>query len=229
MAALSNRLQRLADMVSEGHVVADIGTDHAFLPIELVRNKRIPSAIAMDIRKGPLSKATEHIKLAGLEDYIQTRLSDGLEKLKEGEADTVIMAGMGGRLMMKILDRWTDLSSVKEWIFQPQSEIEIFRQYIAQRGLVIVDEDMILEEDKFYPMMKTVVDKPYEIDDYSAHFGPLLLARRNPVLKQFLAREMNLILDLMNVLEKSDSSKAKSRMDVLNKKCVLISNALDMI
>lgn len=229
MAALSKRLGRLAQMVSEGNRLADIGTDHGYLPIELVKEKRIPSAIAMDVRKGPLSRAKEHIAEAGLQEYIQLRLSDGLEKLSPGEADTVVMAGMGGRLMTKILDRWEDLSSVKEWIFSPQSEIDFFRHYIAERGLVIVEEDLIYEDGKYYFLMKTVPGEAYEMDEMSANFGPLLLSARHPVLRQYLADEMNLILDLMNVLEKSDSNKAKTRMDVLNKKCVIISNAIDLL
>lgn len=229
MAVLSERLKRLAQMVSEGNRLADIGTDHGYLPIELVRTKRIPSAIAMDVRKGPLSKAEEHIKEAGLEEYIELRLSDGLEKLVPGEADTVVMAGMGGRLMTKILDRWEDLSSVKEWIFSPQSELDLFRNYIAKRGLLIVEEDLISEDDKFYFIMKTVPGEAYELDEMSAEFGPLLLAKRHPVLKQYLANEMHLILDLMDILGKSESEKAKQRMDVLNKKCVLISNAIDIL
>lgn len=229
MAVLSKRLNRLSQMVTEGNRLADIGTDHGYLPIELVKNKRIPFALAMDVRKGPLSKATEHIAEAGLEDYIKVRLSDGLEKLEPGEVDTVVMAGMGGRLMTKILDRWEDLSSVKEWIFSPQSEVDLFRHYIAKRGLQIVEEDLISEEDKFYFMMKTVPGESYEMDEMSAHFGPLLLARRHPVLKQYLANEMHLILDLVDILDKSESEKAKARMDVLNKKCVLISNAIDLL
>lgn len=226
---LSKRLEKLAEMVSEGNRLADIGTDHAFLPIELVKRNKIPSAIAMDVKKGPLSKATEHIMEEGLEKYIQVRLSDGLEMLKKDEADTVLMAGMGGRLMMRILDRWDDLSSVKEWIFQPQSEIDVFRHYIADRGLVIVDEEMILEDEKFYPMMKTIPSIPYEIDELSASFGPILLSRKNKVLKKQLAREMNLILDLIELLDKSPGEKAKQRKAELNDKCILISNAIDIL
>lgn len=229
MAVLSKRLDRLAKMVSEGNRLADIGTDHAFLPIELVKDKKVPFALAMDVRKGPLSKATEHINEAGLGEYIETRLSDGLERLNPGEVDTVLIAGMGGRLMTRILERWEDLSSVKEWIFQPQSEIDLFRNYIAKRGLVIVEEDMILEDDKFYPMMKTIPGEPYETDEMSANFGPLLLASKNPVLKQYLAREMTMVLDLIEFLDKSESPKAKARSSELNRKCLLMTNAIDML
>lgn len=229
MAVLSKRLSRLAEMVSEGNRIADIGTDHALLPVQLVKNKKIPSALAMDVRKGPLSKANENIAQAGLEDYIETRLSDGLEKLNPKEADTVIIAGMGGRLMSRILDRWDDLSSVKEWIFQPQSETDLFRHYIAGRGLLIVEEDMILEEDKFYPMMKTVPSEPYELDEMSAQFGPLLLSSKNQVLKQYLAREMVAILDLIEFLDRSKSKKAEERSRQLNERCLLMTNAIDLL
>lgn len=226
---LSKRLERIAAMVSVDTTLADIGTDHAFLPIFLIKDKRIKTAIAMDVRKGPLEKAVANISREGLSEYIETRLSDGLEKLRPGEADAVVMAGMGGRLMMRILDRWDDLSSVSEWIFQPQSEIDVFRHYIADRGLHIVEEDMILEDGKYYPMMKTKPGKPYELDELSASFGPLLLANKNEVLKGFLANEMSMALELLAILEKSESKRAKERQDVLNKKCILIANAIDML
>ena len=102
---LSLRLQTIADMVTEGGVLADVGCDHGYLPVYLVLNKRITGAIAMDVGKGPLSRAKEHILAYGLEQYIETRLSDGLTALKPGEADTLVIAGMGGPLMEQILKK----------------------------------------------------------------------------------------------------------------------------
>ena len=101
--SLSKRLQMLADFVTPGNRLVDVGCDHGFLSIYLVQNKICPSALAMDVRKGPLAAAREHIKDYGLEDYIKVRLSDGLLCFQEGEADTMVCAGMGGRLMEKIL------------------------------------------------------------------------------------------------------------------------------
>lgn len=100
---LSARLQAVADLVSEGSRVADIGTDHGFVPIYLIRSQRASACIAMDVRRGPLARAGEHIGENGLKDVIRTRLSDGLSALQQGEADTIICAGMGGRLMQRIL------------------------------------------------------------------------------------------------------------------------------
>ena len=99
---LSLRLTAIAEMVTEGNRLVDVGCDHGYLPVYLVQNKKIPTAIAMDVRKGPLSRAEEHIAQYGLLDYIETRLSDGLEALKSGEGDTLVIAGMGGPLMERI-------------------------------------------------------------------------------------------------------------------------------
>ena len=100
---LSDRLSAAASMITPGNRLADIGTDHGFVPIDLVRRRIIPSAIAMDVNRGPLERAREHIEEAGLEGLIQTRLSDGLQALEEGEADSVLIAGMGGALTVRIL------------------------------------------------------------------------------------------------------------------------------
>jgi tRNA (adenine22-N1)-methyltransferase len=94
MIKLSKRMKAVAAMVTKGNVVADIGTDHGYVPIALIQQKKIPRAIAMDINKGPLKHATEHIAMCQLEDYIETRLSDGVEGLKAKEADTILIAGM---------------------------------------------------------------------------------------------------------------------------------------
>ena len=99
---LSKRLLAVAGFVTPGSRVADIGTDHAFVPIYLMEHKIVPSALAMDIGKGPLLAAEEHIKEHGLEKYITARQSDGVLALQDGEADSVIIAGMGGALVIKI-------------------------------------------------------------------------------------------------------------------------------
>ena len=102
---LSKRLERIASFVQPGSRVADIGTDHGYVPIWLVQKGVCPSALAMDVRKGPLERAEEHVEEVGLSGKIELRLSDGLAKLKAGEADTVVIAGMGGKLTCRILEQ----------------------------------------------------------------------------------------------------------------------------
>ena len=118
---LSLRLKTVADSVTGGNRVADVGCDHAYIAIHLAENNIAPRVVAMDVNKGPLSKAMENIEIRGLEDRIETRLSDGLARLNPGEADTVVIAGMGGALMVRILTEGESaLYVVKELILQPQ-------------------------------------------------------------------------------------------------------------
>lgn len=158
LPALSKRLQTVAEMVPEGSIIADVGTDHGFVPIYLAWSGRIKHGIAMDVRKGPLERATEHVKEYGLEEMIETRLSDGLDKLSEGEADTMICAGMGGPLMQKILEQ-KDPRSIKisTLILEPQSEIMHFRAFLRKKGYEITQEEFLLEEGKYYPVIKALV------------------------------------------------------------------------
>ena len=100
---LSLRLSAIADLVTEGNRLVDVGCDHGYLPVYLIFEKKIPQAIAADVGKGPLSRAKEHIHQYGLDNYIETRLSDGLKEIGKEEGDTLVIAGMGGPLMEKIL------------------------------------------------------------------------------------------------------------------------------
>ena len=142
----------MASMVTTGGILADIGTDHAYVPIALVQRQKIKGAIAMDINEGPLARAQEHIRAARLEEYIQTRLSDGAEALLPNEADSILIAGMGGELILHILTEGESVcSTAKELILQPQSEIHKVREYLRQHQYKIEDEDMVCEEGKYYP------------------------------------------------------------------------------
>ena len=121
---LSKRLQAVADLVTEGASVADIGTDHGYIPIYLIEHHIAEKVIALDINRGPLERARMHIVGHGLKEKIETRLSDGLEKVLPGEVDTMIAAGMGGGLVIKILmEGRTVADALDTMILQPQSEI----------------------------------------------------------------------------------------------------------
>lgn len=154
---LSKRLRMLADMVTPGNRVADVGCDHAFLSIYLVQAGICPRALAMDVRTGPLAAAREHVAEWGLGSYIDLRLSDGLAACGPGEADAVVCAGMGGRLMERILTQGMNRArEMKEVILQPQSELPRFRAFLRETGFAVVEEDAVYEEGKYYFAMKAV-------------------------------------------------------------------------
>ena len=152
---MSERLRMLAGMVTPGNRIADIGCDHGFLSIYLVREGLCPGAVGMDLREGPLAAARAHVEEYGLGDYIELRLSDGLEKYVPGEADTMICAGMGGRLMERILSREMEKArEMKELILQPQSELQAFRRFLRNSGFEMIQEEALREDGKFYFAMK---------------------------------------------------------------------------
>lgn len=233
---LSARMKALTDLVSKGMVVCDIGCDHGFVSIYLVQAGIAPKVFAMDVNKGPLLRAGEHIAEYGLTDKIETRLSDGLQKLAPGEAHAMICAGMGGKLMMKILEEGeAQVACMEELILQPQSELAWFRENLREKGYTIVDEDMIFEDGKFYPMMKVVPKKlegTEESDsaelnnrDIYDSFGKHLLCKKHPVLKDFLEFSERNLSEILTNLEKQPSERTSQRQEELKQQLGMIHKA----
>lgn len=221
---LSGRLQALADRVKPGNIVADVGCDHGFLSIYLVEQNIAPRVIAGDVRPGPLSAARCHVEERGLQSYIELRLSDGLAEFAPGEAQTMICAGMGGKLMQKILTDHPEVTdSFEEFILQPQSELAQFRVFLRNHGFQILDEDILSEEGKFYFLFHVSKHRTLQAMDLAIpdpetavpgkiadQFGYLLLKRRNPVLKSYLEKELMNALAVKKQLTASLASAGES-------------------
>jgi tRNA (adenine22-N1)-methyltransferase len=208
---LSQRLQMVASLVTEGNRLADIGTDHGFVPVYLAETGRIPSAVAMDVNPGPLNRAREHIREHHLEDRIQTRLSDGLKALGETETDTILIAGMGGALCVRILEQRENLcSQVKELVLQPQSEIPSVRRYLERSGWRITQEKMVLEEGKYYQMMKCVPGS-MQLDDTKARYGPCLMRDKPAEWVGYLHWQRGIYQKNLQSLEKASGERGVRR------------------
>ena len=225
---LSKRLYAVASLVTEGASVADIGTDHGYIPIYLTEQKIASKVIALDINKGPLERARMHIIGHGLKNQIETRLSDGLKAVDPGEVDTMIAAGMGGGLVIKILEEGKDVvDQLYTCILQPQSEIQRVREYLATNHLKIIAEDMVEEDGKFYPMMKVVHGEVQPYTRCECLYGRCLLQQRHPVLEKYLHREMAIRESIFRQLEKrKNSESAAARMEEMRKEIILIDQAL---
>lgn len=231
---LSKRLQAVADLVTPGNRVADVGCDHAYTSIYLAVNGISPRLIAMDINQGPLNKAKENIQRYGCEDRIELRLSDGLSKLNDGEADSIIIGGMGGSLTISILTQRMELvSKVKELILQPQSEIHKVREMLTNMDFVISNENMVKEEGKYYTMMKAVpaafiVERSkFELTEKEHYYyGRQLLEQRNKVLHEFLLWDLNLCENIMETLAFGQSPNSIVRQEEIKERMKLIAGGL---
>ena len=257
---LSKRLQAVADLLDSHEAIADIGCDHGFVSIYLIESKKASRCLAMDVNKGPLERAGEHIRQKRLSTYIETRLSNGAKELRfvkdtSGkmvlEAEAALIAGMGGRLMIQIIeDSLVKFQSMEEFVLQPQSEISKVREYIRTIGFYIAKEDMVWEEGKYYPMMKLVrgtgkegtmdqipasikrkisegeltKEKLQELFDF---YGEFLLKERHPVLLQFLKKEQELYQDILNGLLEKETAKSEIRQKEIMEKLSFIHLGLE--
>ena len=145
---LSERLQMMADAVAEGAAAADIGTDHGYLPIWLACNKRCRRVILSDINRGPLRKAQENIQNYLPDFPFDLRQGSGISVLDPGDADTVIIAGMGGNLILNILlDNPEKTFSISRFILQPRNHPELLRRWAAQTPEFVISRELLAEED----------------------------------------------------------------------------------
>ncbi len=228
---ISRRLCAIADMVTEGNRLVDVGCDHGYLPVYLKLQGRIPGAIATDVAEGPLSRARAHIEQYGLGSYIETRRCDGLADIGHGEGDTLVIAGMGGPLMERILadgrSVWEDF---QEMILQPQSDIPHFRHFLLENGFRITEEEMILEDGKFYPILKVDRKTEEQILPWSIQeemFGRFLLEKRHPVLKKYLKRELRIHEEILERLKEVTGESAVKRKKEIEEERQLILAALN--
>lgn len=207
---LPKRLETIIERMPASGCIADVGCDHAYVAIEAVRRGKAARALACDVRKGPLQQAAEHILCAGLAGKIETRLSDGLEKVAPGEADSIIIAGMGGPLMERILQG--RLADFGHFVLSPQSEIPHFRRFLLAEGMQIDEETMLIDEGKYYVIFNVsqradASSDPMYMTEEDFLYGGRLLRRLDPVLKSFLEKEKT---RYEGILGQTDSAEVRT-------------------
>ncbi len=223
---LSKRLTAVAGLITKGNSIADIGTDHGYIPIYMAQNGFTAKALAMDVNEGPLERAAENINRYNVDKIVSTRLSDGLAKLNEGETDTIVIAGMGGLLTIKILSSHMHVAkSSKELILSPHSDVSLVRRFLAENNFCIVDEVMVFEEEKFYFVMKAVAGNMSIAGEADAYYGKILLDKKDSVLLDYLHREEVKRLCIIDKMNKS-GSKNKARIAELNNEMSIIREAI---
>lgn len=182
---MTPRLYAIASMVPQGAFFADVGTDHAYLPIYLAENNLIFHAVAADINRGPLLRAKGNIKKYNLEEKIDTCLSDGFEELDGNSFDTASIAGMGGILIARILEK---APRGKLYILQPMRDAHFLRAYLSSNGFELVDEKLAEEGNKIYTVI-AVRDGKEVLSENELYLGKLL--KKDPLFEKFRTRLSN--------------------------------------
>lgn len=224
MIQISKRLETIAKCVGKCNVLADIGTDHAYLPIYVMQNKIANKVIAMDVRKGPLKKAKQNILESGCNN-IELRLSDGLEALEGLEADVITISGMGGRLMEKILQSGREhIGASTRLILSPQSEVMHFRMFLNANGFLTEDEIMVEDEEKIYVIivgsfadakdeLKDVKESKLTSWDYACYkYGSLLIEKKDEILFLSLDKEEKALKKIKENLRGCESDNVLMRL-----------------
>lgn len=182
-------------MVDAGTRVADIGSDHAYLPVELIETRVIPYAIAGEVAEGPMSRSKADVEKFGLSDKIDVRLGNGLAVInKEDNIDTVTIAGMGGILICDILSRATEaqLSNVKTLILQPNIGEPLVRHWLIEHGFEIVDENILSEDNHDYEIIKAIKnDSVKELTEAQFLMGPVLMSKKSDAFVKKWQRKLN--------------------------------------
>lgn len=227
---LSNRLQQIHDQIPEGSRLADIGSDHALLPVAAVRSGKAVSAVAGEVNPGPYEAARKQVSDAGLQEKITVRRGDGLEVVSAGEVDVITIAGMGGALIASILDRGlSKLEEVKMLILQPNVGEDILRRWLLDHQWVVVAERLLEEDGKIYEIITAMpqatspianeevyLPRPLEggvvlTQDLLLRMGPYLVDRPTDV---FFAKWESEIVKLKGVVQsisKSDQNSSREK------------------
>ncbi len=209
---LSKRLETLITLAGTAESVADIGTDHGMVPIELVRRGAFARAIASDVRKGPLAAASAHVRAAGFADQIELRLGDGLRVLTPGEADVILISGMGGALMERILTEGEAAAkAAQRLVLSPQSEIPGFRHFLQESGYAITAEEMVYEDRKFYVLMTAEPGEETPWEGADLFYGKRLLEEGGETVTAYVKKRKAVLERILKSLKKAEDPKAEER------------------
>lgn len=207
MIMISKRLETVAKMVTKGYIVADIGTDHGYVPIYLIKHHISPKVYAMDINAGPLRIAKANIENEGFEEQITLVQADGMEALKDGQADSVVISGIGGELIVQILKKSKVNDTVKEFILSPHKNADVLRKYLNDHHYEISKEVMLEDGGKFYTIIKAVHGNEEKYNPIELLYGRKLIESKDEVLKKYLQIEEKKFSKIYEGMKKIDSGE----------------------
>ncbi len=201
---IDSRIKSVLNFVEKNSRVADIGTDHGYLAIELVKSGRASFVVASDKNSGPLDAAKKNIAAAGLNDFIEVRLGDGLKVLSEGEVDTICVAGMGGALIVEILNNSPQITnSAEKLILQPMNALEKLQAWLENNGWYIADIDLAEVGGIIYEII-SAVKTPERV-------SAVTKKESSPLLKKFTAQKISKLQRVLEEMSKSPAAVASPK------------------
>lgn len=228
---LSKRLNFIINNIDKTSVLADIGTDHGYIPLYATQNGICDKAIAIDINKDPLDKARLNAILEGAGDELEFRLGDGLNPLKKDEVEAVIIAGMGGNLIRDILEESIDkVSSLNYLILVPAQNPEVLREYLYNNDYEIICEDLCEEEEIYYELFKVrkKAGESMGLDSIYYEVSPKLLMQKHPLMKDYLNSKVDNYKRILSFITESTVS-ARDRRVAVEEKINIISNMINYL
>lgn len=225
---LSKRLNWILNIMDKCDVITDVGTDHGYIAIELIKRNLADKVIASDINKDPLNKAKLNVSLEGLSNKIELRLGGGLTPVKENEVNGVLIAGMGGNLIRDILEN--DIKKVKNMdylVLQPAQNPEVLREYLYISDYEIIDEDVCFDEGKYYEVFKVKYkeNNSTKLENIFYEVSPMLLNKKSDVFKDYLYEKIDKYKKVKSFI-KDNTEHALSRKKELDSKIEIIENLL---
>ncbi|WP_077214001.1 tRNA (adenine(22)-N(1))-methyltransferase [Bacillus dakarensis] len=231
---LSNRLETVAKYIPEGYTLADIGSDHAYLPCHVVQAGKVPYAVAGEVAEGPFQSARKQVQLEELTEKVQVRKGDGLEVIKPGEVDCITIAGMGGALIASILENGKEkLENVKRLILQPNLSAISIRTWLLESGWELIAEEILEEDGKIYEILiaeKGDPKKPYVNDDLSTGLllGPFLKKEMEPAFQTKWQGELKNWKRILQQLDRASRSEENDKKrEELQEKIKMVEEAVD--
>ncbi|MGL5330656.1 MAG: tRNA (adenine(22)-N(1))-methyltransferase [Peptostreptococcaceae bacterium] len=201
---LTDRLLKIASLVTRGKKVADIGTDHGYIPVYLLNEGHIDYAILADVNKGPLENARKEVRNNNLIDKVDLRLGSGIEVLNKNEVDEVIIAGMGGILISELLEANLEVAhSVEKLILQPMQAQKELRKYLLNNGYEIIDEVLVKEDFRVYEIIVAKYNsKNTEVkDEIYYEIGNKLIENKDPLLNEFIDKKIYMYNSILDKIE----------------------------
>lgn len=225
---LSKRLNWILNIMDKCDVIMDVGTDHGYIAIELIKRNLADKVIASDINKDPLNKAKLNVSLEGLSNKIELRLGGGLTPVKENEVNGVLIAGMGGNLIRDILEN--DIKKVKNMdylVLQPAQNPEVLREYLYISDYEIIDEDVCFDEGKYYEVFKVKYkeNNSTKLENIFYEVSPMLLNKKSDVFKDYLYEKIDKYKKVKSFI-KDNTEHALSRKKELDSKIEIMENLL---